>query len=222
MPAALTIVPAVELEAIHSPPSALVFTGADGAFVPGNGWTVPALTAAVRRGDEAAVREMHIRYCERLTRYALVITRGDETAAADAVQTAFLRSLRHLRPLPDESALWAWLARAARSAAADAGRRTRRYRALLSRIAELFSKEEPAPIEDTEAIWHTALEHALTELDPASLDLLQARYYQRIPLAEVAAAQASTDRAIEGRLARIREKLRRSILQQLAADRHES
>jgi RNA polymerase sigma factor (sigma-70 family) len=213
----------VELEAVIPPPSALsLHDGADGASLSVSEWTIPQLSAAVRRGDENAVRALHARYFERLTRYALVITRGDEAAAADAVQTAFLKSLRHLRALPDEPALWAWLARAARTAAADAGRRSRRYSALLGRVAALFSREhEPAP-EDTEAIWLAALEKALTELDEGCRALIEARYFRRRPLADVAAEQSSTDRAIEGRLARIREKLRRSILQQLAAGRHEA
>ena len=222
MSAVLTIIPAVELEAVNPPLSPLVYTGAgSAAFAPGS-QTIPELTDAVRRGDESAVRELHSRYCERLTRYALVITCGDETAAADAVQTAFLKSLRYLRRLPDEAALWAWLARAARTAAVDAGRRRRRYTALLARVAALFSSEDSTPPEDTEAVWHAALETALTELDPASRDLVEARYFQRRPLAVVAAEQTTSDRAIEGRLARIREKLRRSILLQLSTARHES
>jgi RNA polymerase sigma-70 factor (ECF subfamily) len=188
----------------------------------GGDWTIPQLTTGVRRGDEAAVRTLHARYCERLTRYALVITRGDEAAASDAVQTAFLKSLRHMRPLPDESALWAWLARAARTAAADAGRRSRRYTALLSRVAALFSRSDDSAPEDTEAVWLAALENALTELDESARALVEARYFQRRPLAEVAAEQSSTDRAVEGRLARIREKLRRSILHRLAARPHET
>jgi RNA polymerase sigma factor (sigma-70 family) len=213
----------VELEAVIPPPSARPLDGsADGASLPVvNDWTIPQLTAGVRRGDEAAVRALHARYCERLTRYALVIARGDEAAAAEAVQTAFLKSLRHLRPLPDESALWAWLARAARTAAADAGRRSHRYRALLGRVAALFSREEERALDDTEAVWLAALECALTKLDQDSRALIEARYFQRRPLADVAAEQSSTGRAIEGRLARIREKLRRSILQQLASSRHE-
>jgi len=223
--AALTLPAAavLELEAVIPPPSALSLHGrADGAFLAAGDWTIPQLTAGVRRGDEAAVRALHFRYCDRLTRYALVITRGDEAAAADAVQTAFLKSLRHLRPLPDEAALWAWLARAARTAAADAGRRSRRYSALLRRVAGLFSRDEdPAP-EDTEAVWLAALEKALASLDDDARALIEARYFHRRPLADVAAEQSSTGRAIEGRLARVREKLRRSILQQLAASRHES
>ena len=48
-----------------------------------------------------------------------------------------------------------------------------------------------------------------------------ARYFQRAPLAEIAAAANTTERAIEGRLARVREKLRRSVLQILATRNHE-
>jgi RNA polymerase sigma-70 factor (ECF subfamily) len=213
----------VDLEAVIPVPSALPHPAGAGVAVlaPGE-WTVPQLTAGVRHGDENAVRALHALYCDRLTRYALVITRGDETVAAEAVQTAFLKSLRHLRPLHDESALWAWLARAARTAASDMGRRSRRYAAVLGRVAALFSREEEPPLEDSETVWLAALEKALSQLDEESRRLIDARYYQRRPLAEVAAEQSSTDRAIEGRLARLREKLRRSILQQLASDRHES
>jgi RNA polymerase sigma factor (sigma-70 family) len=222
--AALTLPAAaiVELEAV-TPPSALSnHGGADGPVLSGGDWTVPQLAAGVRRGEEEAVRALHARYRDRLTRYALVVTRGDEAAAADAVQSAFLKSLRHLRPLPDEAALWAWLARAARTAAADAGRRSRRYTALLARVAAIFSPASEPPPADTEAIWLAALERALTELDGDSRALIEARYFGRRPLADIAAEHSSTDRAIEGRLARIREKLRRSILQQFAAERHET
>jgi RNA polymerase sigma factor (sigma-70 family) len=217
VPAALTFHPLVN-SGVVSPPLPVLpqaHDAAGGAAL----WSVPQLTAAVRRGDETAVRLLHDRYCERLTRYALVIARGDETAAAEAVQNAFLKALRSLRVLPDESALWAWLARAARTAAADAGRRSRRYAAALARFTAWFSRPEPAP-EDTEAIWHDALEKALAGLDAASRALIDARYYGRESLAETAAAQKTTERAIEGRLARVRERLRRSILQQLAI-RHE-
>jgi RNA polymerase sigma-70 factor (ECF subfamily) len=212
----------VDFEAVIPVPSALpLLPGADGAVLAAE-WTVPQLTAGVRNGDERAVRALHARYNDRLTRYALVITRGNESMATEAVQTAFLKSLRHLRPLPDECALWAWLARAARTAASDIGRRARRYAAVLGRVAALFSRPEEPPLEDTEAVWLAALEKALTQLDNDSRRLIEARYFQRRPLAEVAAEQSSTDRAIEGRLARVREKLRRSILQQLASERHES
>ncbi len=225
MSAVLTLSPAsiVDLDAIIPVPSALPHpAGADAGVSTADEWTVPQLTAAVRLGNETAVRALHARYCDRLTRYALVVARGNEAVAVEAVQTAFLKSLRHLRALPDESALWAWLARAARTAASDIGRRSRRYAATLSRLAAMFSRQAEPPVEDTEAVWLAALEEAIAQLDDESRELIQARYYQRRPLSEVAASLSSTDRAIEGRLARVREKLRRSILQQLATGHHES
>ena len=181
-----------------------------------------ALCTAVRRGEEWAVRELHTRYSARLTRYALVITRGNKATAAEAVQNAFLKAIRSLRTVPDETALWAWLARACLTSAVDEGRRTQRYLAVLQKLTTLFSPTplEPPP-QDTETIWHAALDQALAALDGADRQLLHARYTARTPLAEIAAMIGSTERAIEGRLARLREKLRQSILRQLSTDSHE-
>ncbi len=180
-----------------------------------------ALCEAVRRGEESALRELHGRYSARLTRYALVITRGNESAAAEAVQNAFLKALRSLRSVPDEAALWAWLARACRTSAADEGRRARRYSSVLAKLTALFSPDSGPPPGDTESIWHTALTCALAALPEVDRRLLDARYTIRTPLADIAAASGTTERAIEGRLARLREKLRQSILRHLADSRHE-
>jgi RNA polymerase sigma-70 factor, ECF subfamily len=212
----------VEVEAAMLTSTRPGHDGANESALLSSAWTIAQLTQAVRRGDEMAVRVLHDRYCARLTRYVLVVTGGDESAAPEIVQTAFLRALRHLRPLPNEAALWAWLARAARTAAADAGRRSRRYTALLARVAALFSRLDPSEPEDTESIWLRALETALAGLSDEARALIEARYFQRRPLAEVAADYSSTERAIEGRLARAREKLRRSILEQLKATNHDS
>jgi RNA polymerase sigma-70 factor (ECF subfamily) len=198
--------------------------GGDGAAAPPEEWDIERLTAGVRAGEEAAVRALHARYAQRLTRYALVVTRGDETAADEAVQSAFLRALRHLRPVTDDAALWAWLARATRSAASDAGRRSRRYLRLLGRAGAFLRRGEVAigePIEDTDAIWAAALESALDALDAEARSLVDSRYFHHRSLAEIAAEQSTSERAIEGRLARLREKLRRSVLRQLASTRHE-
>ena len=179
---------------------------------------IPALCSAVRRGDESAVRSLHALYHNRLSRYALVITRGNEAVAADAVQNTFLKALR---PLPDEPALWAWLARACRSSASDESRRSRRYSALLARLATLFSPPDPTPPEDSESIWQSALQLALANLTDSDRSLLDDRYTHRHSLASMAAAAGSSERAIEGRLARLRHHLRQSILRHLASRPHE-
>ena len=223
MPLPLTFpVPFVEPDELTPlPPVLTLLEDSTGAVAFTGEWSADRLSSGVRRGDEAAVRALHSQYCQRLTRYALVITRGDEAAAAEAVQSSFLKALRSLRHTRCHEALWAWLARAARTSAADAGRSRRRYSALLSRAAALFTRDTE-PLEDTEAVWHEALEAALTQLDPASRALIEARYFQRVSLAEVADTEHTSVRAIEGRLARVREKLRSSILQTLATRSHET
>ena len=179
---------------------------------------IPALCSAVHRGDESAVRSLHALYHNRLSRYALVITRGNEAVAADAVQNTFLKALRSLT---DEPALWAWLARACRSSASDESRRSRRYSALLAKLATLFSPPDPAPPEDSESIWQSALQFALANLPDSDRALLDDRYTHRRSLASIATATGSSERAIEGRLARLRHHLRQSILRHLASRPHE-
>jgi RNA polymerase sigma factor (sigma-70 family) len=71
----------------------------------------------------------------------------------------------------------------------------------------VLSVRQSHRFEDAEAVWLAALEEAIAQLDDESRELIQARYYQRRPLSEVAASLSSTDRAIEGRLARVREKI---------------
>jgi len=164
---------------------------------------------------------LHSLYHHRLSRYALVITRGNEAVAADSVQNIILKALRSLRPLPDEPALWAWLARACRSSASDESRRSRRHSAFLSRLATLFSPPDPAPPEDSESIWQSALQLALANLPDSDRALLDDRYTHRRSLASIAAAAGSSERAIEGRLARLPHHLRQSILRHLASRPHE-
>ena len=52
---------------------------------------VAALTRALARGDEAAFREFYGAYFDRLLRYLLVVTGGDETAAREALQLTLVR-----------------------------------------------------------------------------------------------------------------------------------
>lgn len=204
-----------------SDPADATFPGLEAGELSRPAAGIPLLVAGLRRGEEGAVRELHERCHARLTRYALGVCRGDEAAAAEAVQNTFLKAIRSLRSVGDEDALWAWLARACRSSAMDQHRRSRRYLAVLGRFAALFSAPDPAPPEDTESIWLTALAAALKTLPAEDRTLIEERYTERRPLAEIAHVLQTTERAVEGRLARLREKLRRSILRQLADQHHE-
>ena len=58
---------------------------------------IAALTRRLATGDEAAFREFHGRYFDRLYRFLLVVTRGQEHAAQDALQETMLRVARYAR-----------------------------------------------------------------------------------------------------------------------------
>src|SRR5262245_59524295 len=84
-----------------------------------------ALAEAVRNGDAVAFNRLYDAYFPRLHAYLLVAARGRGDLVRDALQETFFRVVRHIRPLPDEAALWRWLARVARTALIDVVRKGR-------------------------------------------------------------------------------------------------
>lgn len=175
-----------------------------------------ALTARMARGEEEAFREFHGAWFHRLFRYVLVLMRGDEHAARDVAQETLLRVVRRIRCFESEVVFWDWLACLARSAAADHGRKTGRYRRLLDWIAN-----RPEPMVDAPA--NDALESALTSalegLPETERALLVAKYTDRRAVRDIAREAGLTEEAVESRLSRARAALRRMTLKLL---RHET
>jgi RNA polymerase sigma factor (sigma-70 family) len=64
----------------------------------------------------------------------------------------------------------------------------------------------------------SVLHETLADLPPAERELLQAAYVDQRPLRELAAETGQTYKAVESRLARLRQKLKAQVLQAL---RHE-
>lgn len=180
----------------------------------------PHLTAELRAGRSAAFHWLHEQWNARLFRYCFVLAGTDETLAGEFAQTTYLKIVRHIRELPNETALWNWIARAARSVASDHRKQHGRYRSALSRFTDWIrhapSPSEPASITGGESALLLALDDAIEKLTGGERELLKARYYKSLPIADVAKAHGTTTRAIEGRLARLRRKLRNLI----EAERH--
>ena len=164
---------------------------------------VPRLTAALKRGDEAAFAWLHGEWSRRINRYCFALAAGDETFAGEIAQAAWLRLVRHVRVMNDEPALWNWIACAARHAASDLRRKGGRYLRALSRFTEWW---QPA-ITDTEADnpLPAALDFALHKLTPDERALIEGRYFASESLEAIGTRHALTIRAVEGRLARLRE-----------------
>lgn len=173
----------------------------------------PHLTAALRRGDEAAYRWLHAQWNARLVRYCFALARGDDATVAEIAQAAYLRVL------PDETALWNWLACAARSAAADLRRTGGRYRRAMARFADwLPGRRETTAALDSEQPLLEALDRVLARLDPADRQLLEGRYFQGRSLEDIGAPLGLSNRAVEGRLARLRRHLKQLIAHELKSD----
>ena len=84
-----------------------------------------------------------------------------------------------------------------------------RYRGALARFADWLTLRHAAP--DADNALHAALDSALAQLSAEERALLDARYFHRESLDEIGARLGVSSRAVEGRLARVRERLRQSI-----------
>lgn len=203
---------------LDSPP--LIATAGDVSRPPAP--VVDELAGLTRRlvaGDEPAWHAFHDAYYPRLLRYLLVVTRGDEQAARDAVQATFVRAARHIRAFDDEAALWSWLTRLARSALVDDHRRHRRYLGLLERFLRWSPPADDRDQVDADARLGALLQQLLASLPEDERLLLEQKYLAGEPVRSLALTRGQSEKAIESRLGRIRLKLRETLLHHL---RHES
>ena len=161
---------------------------------------VAALTARLVAGEEAAWREFHAGYFDRLLRYLLVVSRGDEEAARESLQAALVKIVRHVRRFDREEAWWGWLTVVARSCVIDGARRQSRYRALLERYAGIFSAPQIAAPERLPEM----LDECLEALRPKESALLSAKYRDGQSVASLATESGCSEKAMESRLARLR------------------
>ena len=167
------------------------------------------------RGDENAYRTFHEVYFPRLYRYLLVVAAGDEEAAREAVQSAFLRVVRYIKRFDEESHFWSWLTVLARTALTDQRRKRSRYRAFLDRFigyARMEAEAKPAADGQADAQLLAALEECVGRLPPDERALVQRKYFDRESVRDIAVSLQTSEKAVESRLTRLRMKLRTETL----------
>lgn len=170
-------------------------------------------TRLLADGDDEAWRWFHARYYVALLRYAAQRS-GDASAASEIVQQAYLRIARHAKPFAEEADFSNWLRCIVRCAATD----HTRHRVRRSLLSEKFAHWRAAHA-DTDFEQHfstndnAALANdALAKLPAADAELLRRKYCEGISTNELAGELATTSKAIEHRLARLRGALREIIL----------
>lgn len=176
---------------------------------------VGSLTPRLVAGDEAAWVEVHQEYAPRLFRYLLVVTGGREDLAAEALQATWIRCVRYIRRFDSEEAFWSWLTVLARSSLTDEHRRQNRLMSFLQRFFETRPEEPAGPPPDADTELLTILENGMQQLPAEERGLLEAKYLHRQSTRELASEMATTEKAVESRLARARVKVREIVLQQL-------
>jgi RNA polymerase sigma factor (sigma-70 family) len=112
--------------------------------------------------------------------------------------------------------MWSWLACAARSAARDLHRTGGRYRRAIERFSEWlrFRQFVQSPSSEDSRLL-SALDAALADLPASERQLIEARYFERLPLEDIGVRCGTTARGIESRLARVRTRLRQLIAAEL-------
>jgi len=172
---------------------------------------VAELTRQMVKGDEEAYREFHHAYFGRLLGYLLVVTR-DEQLAREALQMTLLRVARYIKRFDSDEAFWGWLTVLARSAAADENRRSRRYTSLLDRFFAQTSADPARTTDEAYSRLRQVLEENLAALPPEERELIERKYFAGNSVREIAKTAGVTDKAIESRLVRIRQKLRQMVV----------
>lgn len=176
---------------------------------------VARLTQRLAAGEEEAFREFHALYFDRLYQFLLVVARGQEHEAQEALQQTLLRVVRYVRQFESEDSFWSWLRMLARSAARDAGRKQQRYAALLEQFAlrwRTFTNGQNGVETNRLSL---ILEESLNELDLPDRLLIEGKYLEATTVRELSTQTGLSEKAVESRLLRLRRQLRESVLNKL-------
>ena len=173
--------------------------------------TIGELTSRIASGDTEALSILYDAWFDRMYAETRRTTGRDESFCLDVVQDAMMRVIKSLRRIETEAGLWGWLRVTLRSCVCDRLRQeSRRQRREAGRPV---STTTTADLTEHEA-W---LRNELRRLDTPTWTLLMMRHRFGWPLARIAAALGLTPGAVDGRLRRAQDALRRRAREDLNA-----
>lgn len=158
-----------------------------------------------RRPTEDDIRKVYRETMDDL--YGFVSRRcgGDRELAEDLVQETWLRAVRAWRAdgLPERPV--AWLCTVAARLLSNHNRRrgTERFQ---DGVGDTVAAPEPVTEDE-----RTLVERAIARIPAFQARLLQAFHFERRSVAEIASESGLSERAVEGRLRRARQLLRREV-----------
>jgi RNA polymerase sigma-70 factor (ECF subfamily) len=168
------------------------------------------------RATEADVRRI---YRETLDDFYGVVSRrcdGDRELAEDVVQETWLRAVRAWRADGIPERPMAWLTTVAVRLLSNHFRRR-----VGDRLDDGTGDSVPAPdVDDARDTFErrSLVERAIARLPVLQMRLLEAFHFERRPVADIANSLGVSERAVEGRLRRARQNLRREIERDASSD----
>jgi RNA polymerase sigma-70 factor (ECF subfamily) len=176
--------------------------------------------ARLVEGQENALNELMGRHAERLFHY-LLRSLKDEDDAADLAQETFARVYQNRTKFDSRQKFTTWLYAIASNLVRDRFRwRSRHPQVSLdaendqteASPKELLRASEPSPDQSLEgAEQAAAVSEAIRALPPELQQPLLLAVYQELPQAEIAAILKCSVKAVETRIYRARQQLRRSL-----------
>ena len=166
------------------------------------------LTRRMVKGEEEAFREFYDLYSHRVYGYLFVICRGSEEQARELLQQTCIKVARYIRVFEDTEIFWKWLGVLARSCWVDENRKRNRYAAALERLWNWTARVVPQAEVVVEEPEFVQFLECLSEEDRA---LLTQKYVEGFSVREIAEGAGSSEKAVESRLTRARNRLKEII-----------
>jgi RNA polymerase sigma factor (sigma-70 family) len=137
---------------------------------------------------------------------------GDGERAGDVVQEAFVRAWERLADLKDPGRFAPWLCGVVRNLAIDAQRRSRLRPVADPELTDSLHRVAPDPLDELDLREQRRLVgEALAELDETSRPVVVMRYYDGLTSRQIADALGIAPAAVDMRLTRARQQLRRKL-----------
>lgn len=173
------------------------------------------LIRALKDHEDAAMDELLARYSP-LVRYVIAPILPSLQDQEECLSEVMLRVWEKIDTFDANSGKWTgWLTAIARNAALNRARGKREHLSLQEEHLQIPSKE-PTPEEvvlakERQQKMQAALKEALSQLSSQDEVLFYRKYYYLQSTAQIAAEMGLSERAVEGRLYRIKKRLRKKL-----------
>ena len=160
--------------------------------------------------DEEQILETYRATIEQLYRYVSRNCGGDRTLAEDVTQETWLRAVREWRKKGPPDQPIAWLTTVARNLLVSYYRRKRPAPLDSVSPGEVLAALDNGRAADSSEI-SAVVCHALARIPAAEAQILEAFHFDDRRMSQIAATLGLSERAVEGRLRRARQRLRREL-----------